>query len=205
MNSNLQKQLLIGGLVGILIMALTYILLGGKRDELATLIATNATLQAEVDKGYNLKANAQKLKKEIEEQQKFIDALIKIMPTDSDRGEIPYRIKKLADTAGIDQVSFVVENPIKKDYYTQHPFLFTFRAGFHSFGQFSSLVSGYDKIINLSDLQFKRVKGGSIFPATVSCRVSAFVYNPEPPPDAANPASPKAARPTTAGKKSEGE
>lgn len=184
MNSHLQKQLLIGGLVGILIMALTYILLGGKRDELASLIATNATLQKEVDKGYSLKANAQKLKKEIEEQQKYIDALIKIMPTDSDRGEIPYRIKKLADTAGIDQVSFVVENPIKKDYYTQHPFSFTFRAGFHTFGQFTSLVSGYDKIINLTDLQFKREKRGSIFPATVVCRVSAFVYNPEPPPAA---------------------
>lgn len=185
MNSNLQKQLLIGGLAGILIMALTYILLGGKRDELASLIATNEALQKEVDKGYSLKANAQKLKKEIEEQQKYIDALIKIMPTDSDRGEIPYRIKKLADTAGIDQVSFVVEGPIKKDYYTQHPFLFTFRAGYHSFGQFTSLVSGYDKIINLTDLQFKREKRGSIFPATVVCRVSAFVYNPEPPPAAA--------------------
>lgn len=185
MNSNIQKQLLIGGLVGILIMALTYILLGGKRDELASLIATNVTLQKEVDKGYSLKANAQKLKKEIEEQQKYIDALIKIMPTDSDRGEIPYRIKKLADTAGIDQVSFVVESPIKKDYYTQHPFLFTFRVGFHTFGQFTSLVSGYDKIINLTDLQFKREKRGSIFPATVVCRVSAFVYNPEPPPSAA--------------------
>ena len=110
----------------------------------------------------------------------------------------------MADTAGIDQVSFVVEGPIRKDYYIQHPFLFTFRAGFHSFGQFSSLVSGYDKIINLSDLQFKRDKGGTIYPATVTCRVSAFVYNPEPPQDASTSA-PKATRPTTAGKKGEGE
>jgi Tfp pilus assembly protein PilO len=183
MNSNLQKQILIGGLAGILVMALTYIFLGGKRDELATLIASNEILQKEVDKGYELKANAQKLKKEIEVQQKYLDELIKIMPTDSDRGEIPYRIKKIADTAGIDQVSFVVEGPIKKDYYTQHPFTFTFRAGFHSFGQFTSLISGYDKIINVSDLTFKRDgKTGSIYPSSVTCKVSAFVYNPEPPP-----------------------
>jgi len=200
MNSNLQKQVLIGGLAGILIMALTYILLGGMRDELASLIATNATLQKEVDKGYSLKANAQKLKKEIEEQQKYIDALIQIMPTDSDRGEIPYRIKKLADSAGIDQVSFVVESPIKKDYYTQHPFSFTFRAGFHSFGQFTSLVSGYDKIINLTDLKFKREKSGGIYPTTVTCKVSAFVYNPEPPPPPPGSAVPgKAPAPKSGG------
>jgi type IV pilus assembly protein PilO len=184
MNSNLQKQILIGGLVGILVMALTYIFLGGKRDELKSLEATNKTLQQDVDKGYSLKANAQKLEKQIAENQKYIDALIKIMPTDADRGEIPYRMKKLADTAGIDQVSFVVENPIKKTYYTEFPFTFTFKVGFHSFGQFTSLVSGYDKIINIYDMQFKRdTKSNGTFPATVACKISAFVYNPaEPPP-----------------------
>jgi type IV pilus assembly protein PilO len=183
MNPNLRKQILIGGLAGILIMALTYIFLGGKRDELKALEAANIELQKEVDKGYSLKANAAKLEKEIAEQQKYLDALIKIMPTDSDRGEIPYRMKKISDTSGIDQVSFVVDPPIKKDYYTEHPFTFTFRSGFHSFGQFTSLVSGYDKIINIRDMQFKREgKAGSLYPAMVTCKISAFVYNPEPPP-----------------------
>ena len=201
MNSNLQKQILIGGLAGILIMALTYIFLGGKRDELKALEAASVVLQKEVDKGYSLKANAKKLELEIEENQKYLDALIKIMPTDSDRGEIPYRIKKIADTAGIDQVSFTVENPIKKDYYTEHPFLFSFRVGYHSFGQFTSLVSGYDKIINIKDIQFKRdSKTGSIFPASVTCRISAFVYNPEPP----SP-PPSAGTPKPAAGKSQGE
>jgi len=203
MNSNLRKQILIGGLAGILIMALTYIFLGGKRDELKALEIANVELQKDVDKGYSLKANAAKLQQEIAEQQKYLDALIKIMPTDSDRGEIPYRMKKLADTAGIDQVSFVVEGPIKNDYYTEHPFTFTFRAGFHSFGQFTSLVSGYDKIINVKDMQFKREpKVGGIYSASVSCRISAFVYNPEPPPP---PPEASAPPPAAATGKSEGE
>ena len=203
MNSNLRKQILIGGLAGILIMALTYILLGGKRDELKALEIANIELQKDVDKGYSLKANAKKLEMEIEEQQKYLDALIKIMPTDSDRGEIPYRMKKIADTAGIDQVSFVVETPIKKDYYTEHPFTFTCRTGYHSFGQFTSLVSGYDKIINIKDMQFKReAKTGGIYPASVICKVSAFVYNPEPPPPPPGATPPP---PVAAAGKSEGE
>ncbi len=203
MNPNLRKQILIGGLAGILIMALTYIFLGGKRDELKALEIANVELQKDVDKGYSLKANALKLEKEIADQQKYLDALILIMPTDSDRGEIPYRMKKLSDTAGIDQVSFVVEGPIKKDYYTEHPFTFTFRGGFHSFGQFTSLVSGYDKIINIKDMQFKREpKTGGIYPAAVTCKISAFVYNPEPPPPPPGASPPP---PAAAAGKSEGE
>ena len=198
MNSNLRKQILIGGLVGILIMALTYIFLGGKRDELKALEAANVELQKDVDKGYSLKANAKKLEKEIAEQQKYLDELIKIMPTDSDRGEIPYRMKKLADTAGIDQVSFVVGNPIKTEYYTEHPFAFTFRAGYHSFGQFTSLISGYEKIINVKDMQFRRAGGTSIYPASVTCTVSAFVYNPEPPPPPPGAPAPAGAPPAGA-------
>jgi Tfp pilus assembly protein PilO len=194
MNSNLRKQILIGGLVGILVMALTYIFLGGKRDELKALEAANVELQKDVDKGYSLKAIAKKLEKEIAEQQKYLDALIKIMPTDSDRGEIPYRMKKLADTAGIDQVSFVVGNPIKREYYTEHPFTFIFRAGYHSFGQFTSLISGYEKIINIGEMQFRREGNtGGTYPASVTCIVSAFVYNPEPPPPPPGATTPPAA------------
>ena len=42
MNSQLQKQILIGGLAGLLVLVLIYFLLGGKRDDLTALKATNA-------------------------------------------------------------------------------------------------------------------------------------------------------------------
>ncbi len=191
MNSQIQKQILIGVLAGALVVALTWILLiKGKQDELKVLEAANIVLQQEVDKGFQLKANYEKLKAEVEEQQKMIDALIKIMPTDTDRGEIPYRIKKISDSAGIEQIAFNVEGPVKKEYYTEYPFTFSFRAGYHTFGQMTSLISGYDKIINLKDLQFKRDPKNKQYPAAVTCKISAFVYNPEqPPPPPSQPSS----------------
>lgn len=182
MNSQLQKQLVIGGFAGILVAVLIVVFLGGMRGDLAALRATNAGLEAEVAKGYALKANYEKLKAEVAQQEKVIEELIKIMPTEADRGEIPYRIKKLADTAGIEQVSFTLLAPIKKDYYTEYPVQFSFRAGYHTMGQFASLVSGYDKIINISDLQLKREGGGTLYPVRADCKVSAYVYNPAPPP-----------------------
>jgi Tfp pilus assembly protein PilO len=189
MNSQLQKQLLIGGLAGFMVAILIVVFLGGKRDELAGLRAANDSLRADVSKGLALKSNYEKLKLEVQEQEKVIDELIKIMPTDADRGEMPYRIKKLADTAGIEQVSFTLAPPVAKDYYTEYPVQFTFRAGYHTLGQFASLLSGYEKIINLSDLSMKREGAGSLYPVTVTCKVSAFVYNPATPaPEPTKPA-----------------
>jgi len=187
MNSQMQKQIVIGLLSGVLVTVIVIIFLGGKRDELASLQTQNTALQAEVHKGIQLKANYEKLKQEVEVQQKLIDELIKLMPTEADRAEIFVRIKKLADGAGIEQVSFKSEASSKQTYYTEYPSSFTFKAGYHYFGQFASLISGYEKIISVGDIQFKREPGSSIYPATVSCRVSAYVYNPEPPPAAAAP------------------
>lgn len=181
MNPQLQKQIGVGAVAGIVLSGLVYFLLGGKRSELDTVRADVKTLQADVDKGRLLKASYEKLRDEVAKQDKRIEELIKIMPSEADYGEIPYRIKKLADDAGIDQVSFSLKPERKDTYYTEKPVDFEFRAGYHSFGQFTSLVSGYDKIINVSNIELLR-KGdkGGLYPATVKCTISAFIYNPEP-------------------------
>jgi Tfp pilus assembly protein PilO len=194
MNSQFQKQLLIGGLSGLILLVVIYFILGGKRDDLVALKATNAGLTTDVNKGYALKDIFEKLKVEVTQQEKIIEDLIQVMPTDADRGELPYRVKKLADAAGIEQVSFSLLPPSPKEYYTEYPVQFSFRAGYHTLGQFTSLVSGYAKIINLSDLVLTRVSGNTLYPVNVTCKVSAFVYNPAKP--AATPAG--APRPAAA-------
>lgn len=200
MNPQLQKQIGIGALVGIVLAGLVYFMLGGKRTDLESIYADVKTLQADVDKGKLLKASYEKLREEVAKQDKRIEALIKIMPSDTDYGEIPYRIKKIADDAGIDQVAFSLKPERKDTYYTEKPVEFEFRVGFHSFGQFASLVSGYDKIINISNIEFTRkTDNRSFYPAAVKCTISAFVYNPEPPP--VEPAKKPAAAAPKAGAK----
>jgi Tfp pilus assembly protein PilO len=203
MNLRLQKEVLIGGAAGVLVLVLTWILTGGKRDDLLGLKTTNAGLEIEVAKGYALKANYERLKVEVAQQEKVIEELVKIMSTDADRGDIPYQVKKLADMAGVEQVSFSLLAPIKKDYYTEYPVQFSFRAGYHGFGQFSSLASGFGKIINVNDMQMKREAGNPYYPMTVACRVSAFVYDPAQPLLPAAP--PKSAAPVASPKKEAGD
>ena len=183
MNPQLQKQIGVGALAGIVLAGLVYFLLGGKRTDLEAIHVDVKNLQDQVDKGKLLKASYEKLREEVAKQDKRIEELIKIMPSETDYGEIPYRIKKIADDAGIDQVSFSKKPERKDTYYTEKPVDFEFRVGFHSFGQFASLVSGYDKIINISNIEFTRkADNRSVYPASVKCTISAFIYNPEPPP-----------------------
>lgn len=186
MNPQLRNQILIGILAGALVSVLTYFILGSKRDDLTSLENQNVALQQEVNRGNQLKANYENLKKEVDALQKRIDELIKIMPTEMDRSEIMYRVKKLADMAGVEQVSFKLESPQSKEYYSEYPVSFVFRAGYHTFGQFASLISGYDKIINMSDITLIREKT-SEYSARVTCKISAFIYKPAPV-DAAEPA-----------------
>ena len=184
MNPQLQKQIGVGAAAGLLVAGLVYFLLGTKRADRDALIADVKTIQVQVDKGKLLKANYEKLRDEVAKQDKRIEELIKIMPSETDAGEIPYRIKKIADDAGIDQVSFALKPEKRDTYYTEKPVEFEFRMGFHSFGQFASLISGYDKIINISNIDMTRKPDArSTYPAVVKCTISAFIYNPvEPPP-----------------------
>jgi len=171
MNPHLRNQILIGASVGLVVAA--------------------------VDKGNQLKANAKKLEEEVNQQKARIDQLVKMMPSDADRGDIPLRIKKLADAAGIDVTSWNFEKEnAQNPYYIEYPVKFEFRASYHAFGQFTSLLSGHEKIINLTDLGMKSAEGRSVFPVRVSCRISAFVYKPEPPASEAPVAqAPKSAKP----------
>ena len=139
-------------------------------------------------KGRQLKVEYEKLKEEVDKSQARIDKLVALMPTDTDTGEIPYKIKKLADNAGIDQSSFAVKGERKDKYYTERMIDFDFRAGYNTFGLFASQVSGYDRIISLSNLQFTRIDAKGPYPMKVHATVSAYVYNPETP--AASAAAP---------------
>lgn len=207
MNPQLQKQILLGALAGLVLSGIVWFMLGGKRDEIKALDASIEVLQQDVNKGVALKANAEKLRAEIAQQEKRIDELIKIMPNEQDRGELPYRVKKLADAAGLDQKLFALENPQKRQYYTEYPVRFEFNAGYHTLGQFASLISGYEKIINLSDIVLTRDPGSrGYYPAKLTCKVSAFVYNPAPPGEGAStPAAAPAAAPAAGKAKPKGE
>ena len=205
MNPQLRNQILIGAVAGLVVAGLIFLFLGGKRTELEATSAACKVLMADVDKGNLLKANAKKLEEEIKKQKERIDELVRMMPTDADRGDIPYRIKKLADASGIEVTLFSSETKdagaadTSSPYYNRYPVRFKFLAGYHGFGQFLSLLSGFEKIIGLNDVTMtKNPNRRALFPVLIDCKISAYVSKPDPPPEAAAPAPKPAAAPRKA-------
>lgn len=203
MNPQLQRQILVGAIAAIVVGALAYFGTSGKREEVDSLKAKNDELQRKVDQGKVFKKQYEQLQEEVTKQQKRIDDLIKIMPNAADVNALPYQVKKLSDTAGLLQTSFAAKGEAKKEYYTEKLMDFEFKASYQTFGQFASLVSGYERIININSLEMSRpaaTSANGIYPAVVKCNISAFIYNPEPPaPAPAAPGAPKPAAGATKG------
>lgn len=194
MNIKIEKQIVLGLLIGVLVLVLVWVLLGGRRGERDSLRAANEVLEAEVVKGTQLKASYEKLKDEVAQQEKRIEELVKLLPQEQDRLRIQHFIQKLASTAGLGQVQkWSNSSPERKDYVTEYPAIFQYSTGFHQFGQFLSLVTGYDKIINISDISLVRETGRIGNSAMATFKLSLFVYNPAPP-EAEAPAKPRTPR-----------
>ncbi|MCL1892727.1 MAG: type 4a pilus biogenesis protein PilO [Holophagaceae bacterium] len=184
MSSDIGKQLGIGIFVGLLAAGGTYFLLGGMREDLADFITQNEKLETEVTKGRQLKASYEVLKREVEEQELRIAELVKLFPQDGDRSRVTQQVQRLAMNAGLGKMQEQKSNdkPIKAEYYSEWETSYKYIGGYHEYGEFLSLVSGYEKIVNVSEITFARntnVSTKNTYPAAIDFRLSVFVYDPK--------------------------
>jgi Tfp pilus assembly protein PilO len=88
-------------------------------------------------------------------------------------------VQKLASASALGQVQGWVnsDKPIKTEYYMEYPTTYKYLGGFHEFGRFLSNVSGYEKIINISDIVMTRDSGKGRNTAAIEFRLSTYVYD----------------------------
>jgi len=168
--------LLLGGLAS----GAAWYFLAPQRGDLAALKESNSALEAEVTKGRELKENHEKLKKDIEDQEVRIAELIKMMPLESERSRVNQMVQKLAQNAGLGRMQESKSNdkPVRAQYYTEFETLYRYVCGYHDFGRFLSYVSGFEKIINVSDFSVSRnANRNDSQPVTVDFKLSVFVYD----------------------------
>jgi type IV pilus assembly protein PilO len=175
------KQLAIGALLGLLFSCGVWFALSGKRADLAGMRTANGRLDAEVKKGVKLKANYETLKKEVEEQETRIAELVALLPLESERARVAYSVQKLASASALGQVQnwANADKPVKNEYCMEYPTAYRYSGGFHEFGRFLSFVSGFEKIINISDITMTRETGRAAGPASIEFRLSIYVYDPK--------------------------
>jgi type IV pilus assembly protein PilO len=181
----LGKQLMAGALLGLLISGCAWFFLSGKRAYLAGLRVANKQLDAEVQKGVQMKVNYEALKNEVEEQETRIVDLVSLLPLEGERARVAQMVQKLAGASALGQAqSWSADKPIKHEHYTEYPTMYKYSGGFHEFGRFLSLASGFEKIVNISDITMTREAGRATGTATIEFRLSIYVHDPDSKPKA---------------------
>ncbi|MCL1893380.1 MAG: type 4a pilus biogenesis protein PilO [Holophagaceae bacterium] len=178
------KQLGVGVLMGGLIVGAIYYAMGSKREELANFIEENAKLETEVTKGRQLKASYEVLKKEVEEQEERIAELVKLFPLEGEQMRVLQQVQRLASNAGLGRMQEQKnsDKPIKAEYYSEWDTTYRYIGGYMEYGAFLSYVSGYEKIINISDITMDRNTNSAnknTYPAVINFRLSVYVYDPK--------------------------
>ena len=180
MSPQISKQFIVGSLLGLLASGAVWFALSSKRTDIAELQAANGKLASEVETGKQLKVSYESLKKETEEQEVRIEELIKLFPLESERTRVTQLVQRLAREArlGPIQAQTNVPRPVNTDYYTEYETNYRYNGGFMEFGHFLSYVSGFDKIINISDITMSRNTARNlVYPATIGFRLSVYVYD----------------------------
>ena len=181
MNSAIGKQVLVGAVVGVFLSGGIWYYMKGMREELQGLQTTNTNLVDEVERGKRLKASYEILRKEVEEQEKRIADLVALLTPETERSRVAYMIQKLASASALGQVQGWVpsDKPVSSQYYKEYPTVYKYSGGFWSFGKFLEFASGFDKIINISDIVMTRDTRARVYPASIEFRLSVFVYDPK--------------------------
>jgi len=180
MNFLTRKQSLVGVMLGIIAFLAIWFSLGAKRTQLEHLKKTNDKLTIEVKNAIQFKNNYEKLKNEIEEQEIRIAELVRLFASANERTKVTHVVQKLASLSGLGQFQDQknTDMPFRNEYYLEYSSVFKYLGGFHEFGRFLSLVSGYEKIINISDIVMTRNSIRNTSPASIEFRLSVYVYDP---------------------------
>jgi len=175
-----RKQSLIGIMLGMIAFTVIWFSLSAKRLHFKELIKSNDQLTIEVKKVTQFKDNFEKLKIEIEEQEMRIAELVQLFASTNERIKITHMVQKLASISGLGQFQEQknIDNPIRNDYYFDYSSIFKYIGSFHEFGRFLSLISGYEKIINISDIVMTRNAAKNATPVSIEFRLSVYVYDP---------------------------
>jgi type IV pilus assembly protein PilO len=174
-----------GALAGALLSGCAWFLSSGRRAGLAEMKAANDRLDAKVQEDARSKASCEALKIEVEGREGRIAEMLVLLSTEGERTGVAHVVQKLAGASGLGQaLSWSADRPLKHEHCTEYPTMYKYSGGFHEFGRFLSLVSGFEKIVNVSDIVMTRDAGRATGTAAIEFRLSVYVQDPDPKPKA---------------------
>jgi type IV pilus assembly protein PilO len=135
----------------------------GKRDELATLDAQEASLRAEFETKQGRAANLEPLKQQLAQMEQQLQQMLRQLPSKTEMPDLIVDISQTALATGLQNKLFQPGAETPKEFYAEKPIQLRLVGTYHQFGAFVSGVASLPRVVILTmhDIALKPAKGST--------------------------------------------
>ena len=133
----------------IMIMA-WFLLISGKRDELASLESRETQLRAEFEKEQGRAVNLEPLKQQLTQMEQVLQQMLRQLPSKTEMPDLIIDISQTALSSGLSNELFQPGAEQPKEFYAEKPIALRMVGSYHQFGAFVSGVASLPRVVILT-------------------------------------------------------
>lgn len=133
----------------IMIMA-WFLLISGKRDELASLESRETQLRTEFEKEQGRAVNLEPLKQQLTQMEQVLQQMLRQLPSKTEMPDLIIDISQTALSSGLSNELFQPGAEQPKEFYAEKPIALRMVGSYHQFGAFVSGVASLPRVVILT-------------------------------------------------------
>ena len=127
-----------------------FLLISGKRDELASLESTETQLRTEFEKEQGRPVNLEPLKQQLTQMEQVLQQMLRQLPSKTEMPDLIIDISQTALSSGLSNELFQPGAEQPKEFYAEKPIALRMVGSYHQFGAFVSGVASLPRVVILT-------------------------------------------------------
>jgi len=127
-----------------------FLLISGKRDELASLESRESQLRGEFEKEQGRAVNLEPLKQQLTQMEQVLQQMLRQLPSKTEMPDLIIDISQTALSSGLSNELFQPGAEQPKEFYAEKPIALRMVGSYHQFGAFVSGVASLPRVVILT-------------------------------------------------------
>jgi type IV pilus assembly protein PilO len=127
-----------------------FLLISGKRDELASLESRESQLRSEFEKEQGRAVNLEPLKQQLTQMEQVLQQMLRQLPSKTEMPDLIIDISQTALSSGLSNELFQPGAEQPKEFYAEKPIALRMVGSYHQFGAFVSGVASLPRVVILT-------------------------------------------------------
>lgn len=138
-------------LIALVIMAASwFLLISGKRDELASLESRETELRAAFEKEQGRAVNLEPLKQQLAQMEQVLQQMLRQLPSKTEMPDLIIDVSQTALSSGLVNELFEPQSEQVREFYAEKPIKLRMVGSYHQFGAFVSGVASLPRVVILT-------------------------------------------------------